>query len=86
MGRNMSKRTECRHGNHRFLAQVGVGAGIRRSVCSDCGVVAIEIIDEQSVTTVSDRLLEGRIDAGEYGDAQELDLLASSAFGRSTGS
>jgi len=80
----MSRKTECKHGQHRFAEQAGVGAGIRRNVCQSCGTVAIVITDEAPVTSVSSRLVMGR-DGRAVGDVRELDLLTSQAFGR-TGS
>lgn len=59
----MSKRTECRNGQHRYLEQAGVGAGLRRTVCADCGAVTIDISQEMAVTSVSSRLRETRIEA-----------------------
>lgn len=76
----MMRRTECKHGQHRFSEQVGVGAGIRRNVCEGCGTVAIFLTDETPVTSVSSRLVGGR-DCRAVGDVQELDLLMSPAFG-----
>lgn len=77
----MSRKTECKHGQHRFAEQVGVGAGIRRNVCESCGTVAIFLADEAPVTSVSTRLVGGR-DGRVVGDVQELDLLTSPMFGR----
>ncbi len=77
----MTKKTGCRHGQHRFMNQAGVGAGIRRNVCHDCGAVAIMLTDESPVTTVSSRLFAVRTDTGVTDDDQELDLLTSSAPG-----
>ncbi len=78
----MAKKADCRHGQHRFAGQAGVGAGIRRNVCQDCGAVAILLTEEAPVTTVSSRLFGARDDVRANDDDQELDLLTSSAPGR----
>lgn len=74
----MAKKTDCRHGQHRFMGQAGVGAGIRRNVCQDCGVVAIMLTDDAPVTTVSSRLFGARDEAGVTDGEQEPDVLTSS--------
>jgi hypothetical protein len=80
----MSQRTDCKRGEHHFDAQLGVGAGLGRNVCQGCGAVAIHLTDQVSVTSVSSRLLGGRVDATITGDEQEMDLLTSPAFGHSS--
>jgi hypothetical protein len=77
----MMRKTECKHGQHRFAEQAGVGAGIRRNVCEGCGTVAIFLTNETPVTSVSSRLVGGR-DDHEIGDGRELDLLTSPIFGQ----
>jgi hypothetical protein len=77
----MAKKTGCRLGQHRFISQAGVGAGIRRNVCDDCGTVAIMLTDESPVTTVSSRLVTVWTGTRVTDDDQELDLLTSSAPG-----
>jgi hypothetical protein len=75
----MAKKTDCRHEQHRFMGQAGVGAGIRRNVCRDCGAVAIMLTNETPVTTVSSRLFGTRDEVGRTVGERETGTLTASA-------
>ena len=45
----MARYTNCKKGVHRYSSTRAVGGGIARRICSDCGLVQIDLSDEPNV-------------------------------------
>ncbi|MDH4116544.1 MAG: hypothetical protein OEX04_08595 [Acidimicrobiia bacterium] len=76
----MSRRNECRNGQHQYTYCASEIAGIKRSVCNGCGSVSIDLTAVDTVTKVSERLTSVRR-AGLFGGVGETDLLVASGRG-----
>jgi len=45
----MARHVNCRRGLHHYSRSREIGAGIARRICSECGLVQIDLCDQENV-------------------------------------
>ena len=80
----MAGQDDCRRGNHDYAKSTGVGAGIRREHCADCGAVRIVEAGETEPVLQAVGVFVGapRRESFLGSTATGLDLLEPRTFGQ----
>jgi hypothetical protein len=56
----MANAHKCRAGKHRFELVSGIGAGLQRQKCANCGSVMIDLTDDHELDLVAAGLFAAR--------------------------